>query len=326
MPTQINAVTALSGTGMADGLWLAYIEIQKAHMRDLADPVNNGSDTRTNAIFLMTDGVPTAVSLYLNNPKNSNAYNTVMGSSSGGSCTNKTIPAPTTGNPTPENVNTMMQSWFVVGGGPKFNTSGDGVIGAYVLASHDVAAGTHTSKYWMNNGGADAAKPPSAPYSGCSGLMGSSDASNYFSKIPDVDAYGNSMTGAAYKNSHVTGGAVSTVWNSGDLNQSKTDVPYHWGLAMWNSVDSAARNIRLDTNLPNRTGDTDGNLKIQFEVIGYTGNGGVDDGLLKRVANDKSAVGYESAQPTGRYYSASSASDLADAFNKVASDLLRLAR
>src|SRR5205823_257320 len=36
MVHQINAITANSGTGMADALSLAYIEIQKTHMRDLA--------------------------------------------------------------------------------------------------------------------------------------------------------------------------------------------------------------------------------------------------------------------------------------------------
>ena len=58
MVHQIAAITANSGTGMAEALSLAYIELQKAHMRDLADPSNNGVDTRLNSIVLLTDGVP----------------------------------------------------------------------------------------------------------------------------------------------------------------------------------------------------------------------------------------------------------------------------
>jgi hypothetical protein len=67
-------------------------------------------------------------------------------------------------------------------------------------------------------------------------------------------------------------------------------------------------------------------MNTQIYVIGYTGNGGCDDGLLTRVANDKSAVGYDPTQPTGQYYSASNAAELADAYNKLASDLLRLSK
>jgi hypothetical protein len=139
--------------------------------------------------------------------------------------------------------------------------------------------------------------------------------------------YGNALTvpNGYTTGSNITGGATSSVYTSGAFDRTQVSQNYHWGLAMWNSVDNAAKNIRLDTNLPNRTGDTGGNMKIQFEVIGFTGNGGVDDGLLKRVANDKTAVGYDSTQTTGKYYSADNPAQLADAFNKVASDLLRLA-
>jgi hypothetical protein len=86
------------------------------------------------------------------------------------------------------------------------------------------------------------------------------------------------------------------------------------------------KNIRTDVNLPNRVGDTGGNMAIQLYVIGYSGNGGCDDGLLKRVANDINAAGFDSTQPRGRYYSAANGADLAAAYEQLASDLLRLAR
>ena len=66
-------------------------------------------------------------------------------------------------------------------------------------------------------------------------------------------------------------------------------------------------------------------MNIVIYAIGYTGNGGCDDGLLKRVANDKSAAGYDSTQRTGIYVSASNKQGLADAFNMIASAILRLA-
>ena len=317
MPHQIAAVQADSGTGMAEALSIAYIELQKAHMRDLADPVNHGVDTRLNSIVLLTDGVPTAVSLYLNNPASSNANDIVASSS----CTYKTIP--TTPAPTAAN---MMRSWLAVGG-PPFS----GFLGMELLASSDT---THTSNWWMSNGGAgsaqDVAAPnPTSPYgpSSCNGLMNGSSPTSYFSKIPNVDLWGNALTGNGYKNSHVTGGgSYTTVYTSGDLNLTQQGSAYHWALAMWNAVDNASESIRNDANLANRAGDTGGNMNIAIYAIGYTGNGGCDDGLLKRVANDKSATGYDGTQRTGIYVSAGDKTGLANAFNVIASAILRLAR
>jgi hypothetical protein len=48
--------------------------------------------------------------------------------------------------------------------------------------------------------------------------------------------------------------------------------------------------------------------------------------LLKRVANDKSATGYDGTQRTGIYVSAGDKTGLANAFNVIASAILRLAR
>jgi hypothetical protein len=165
---------------------------------------------------------------------------------------------------------------------------------------------------------------------GLSGNPTGNAALTRLSKIPELDAWGNSLQGTAYTTaSSISGnGSATTIYrNATVLDLTKVTIPYHWALAMWNSVDNAARNVRLDVNKPNRVGDTTvNNLAIQFFVIGYPGNGGVDDGLLMRVANDTNATGYVSAQPQGRYYVASDPVQLADALNKVASQLLRLAR
>jgi hypothetical protein len=316
---QLAAIHADQGTGMAEALSMAYIELQKAHMRDLnAD----GVDTRLNAIVLLTDGVPSAVSLYINDPTNSNANNIVNGSTSGGNCNNRTITTPTSSN--------MMQAWFALSGPTYVNKQGWGV---YQLASKDTNA-SHTANWWMSFGNsssaADAVAPsPSSPYSGCSSMTndsGSGTLFNYFSKIPSTDMYGNLLNTSGYTNSHITGGSVSSVYNGTGFSASQGNSGYQWGLAIWNSVDNAAKNIRTDANQANRTGDTTGTMPIQIYVIGYTGNGGCDDGLLKRVANDRSAAGYDSTQTIGQYYSANDGAQLADAYNALASDLLRLSR
>jgi hypothetical protein len=322
MVHQLAAIKADSGTGMADGLYLAYIELQKAHMRDLADPLNNGVDTRLNSIVLLTDGVPSAVSLYLNNPLNSPANDIVK---TGKGCSNQTI---TIGNQTTAN---MMRPFLVVGssnGSPPYT---GGPMGLFWLASTDT---THTSNWWLNNGGSpynaqDTIAPkPNTPYNGCNSDLPSGTFTNSLTKIPNIDAWGNDLTGTTrYTASHIINNSKTTKINSGsDLDQSQLTSAYQWGLAIWNGVDSAAKNIRTDVNLPNRVGDTGGNMGIQIYVIGYSGNGGCDDGLLKRVANDISATGYDSSQPRGRYYSAANGADLAAAYDQLASDLLRLAR
>jgi Flp pilus assembly protein TadG len=322
MVHQLQVIVAASGTGMAEALSMAYIELQKAHMRDLANPANNGVDNRLNSIVLLTDGSPTAISMYLNNPApgTSNANNIVMGTG----CTYKTLSPPT-----PSSSN-MMQSWFAIGGNAPFS-SGSGSLGVEMLASTDT---TQSSNWWMQNGGQDAVAPsPSTPYNGCTGIKNGTTAQSYFSKIPNVDLWGNATTGTGYKNSHITGGSATTVYSGSDLAGNMTQVSnyYYWELAMWNAVDNAAKNIRTDANLPNRVGDTYptggmNNMGIQIYVIGYSGNGGCDDGLLKRVANDINAAGYDSTQPRGRYYSAANGADLATAYEQLASDLLRLAR
>ena len=319
MPHQIARISADSGTGMAEALSLAYIEMQKSHMRDFTA---DGVDTRLNSIVLLTDGVPSALSLYFNNPANSNADNIVNGSTSGNACTNRTI---TVAGATTSN---MMKGWYALSG-PAY--AGSTPYGVFLMATQDADA-THTAVWWMNWGGASSAQDyaapnPTAPYANCTSMYNNKPGNfNYVTKIPSKDAWGNSLTTTGYTNSHITGGSVSSVYTGTPLDVNQEGDEYHWGLAIWNSVDNAAKNIRLDSNLANRAGDTSGNMNIAIYAIGYTGNGGTDDGLLKRVANDKSSSSYDATQRTGIYVSANDKVGLANAFNTIASAILRLAR
>ncbi|HLH20863.1 MAG TPA: VWA domain-containing protein [Bryobacteraceae bacterium] len=318
MVHQIRAIKADSGTGMAEALWLAYIELQKAHMRDLT---NTGSDTRMNSIVLFTDGVPSGVTLYLNNPANSNANNIVQSTS----CTYRTI------SMAQQDSAHMMVGWLAIPGPPY---SGSSPYGMYLLASTDPTA-SHTAAWWMSFGGsnnaADVAQPnPSTPYSGCSNLMNGGPNSYLYgnlSQIPAIDRYGNSLTGNGYTHCHIvdSNGNVSSVYNGTALDRTQVTQNYHWGLAIWNSVDNTAAAIRNDVNLANRPGDTQ-NMSIQIFAIGYLGNGGADDGLLRRVANDQSSSSFDPTKPIGRYIAASDTVALANAFSSVASSVLRLAQ
>jgi hypothetical protein len=139
--------------------------------------------------------------------------------------------------------------------------------------------------------------------------------------------YGNLMNTNGYTFSQIIdqNGNVSSIYNGTALNLADNTLNYHWGLAMWNSVDNAAKNVRIDSNFANRTGDTQ-IMPVTIHVIAYTANDGVDQGLLNRVANTSNSSSYNIAQPQGLYVPAGDATALANAFNQVASSLLHLSK
>ena len=120
------------------------------------------------------------------------------------------------------------------------------------------------------------------------------------------------------------GGHIASPY-TGTLDHTKKTTASDWALAAWNGVDNTATNIRNDSNLANRSGDTQ-NMMVAIYAIGYLGNGGVDQGLLVRVANDKSSTSYSGAQSTGVYVPASNADALANAFTVVGAAILRLSQ
>ncbi len=70
----------------------------------------------------------------------------------------------------------------------------------------------------------------------------------------------------------------------------------------------------------------DNTMNIAIYCIGYTGNGGVDTVLLKRAANTLDSGNHNSNWKTGIYVPAGDSTALNNAFNTVASEILRLAR
>jgi Flp pilus assembly protein TadG len=318
MVHQIAAIKAGGYTAMGDALATAYIELQKAHMRDF---LANGADTRTNAIVLFTDGVPTAATAYLNRSTNS-----VLTTASG--CTYRPDSA-TPSHPIYGHVEVIGSA-----GNPPFNS----VQGFFQMASLDTTA-THTSAWYMANGSStqgDAASPPFNPApSGCSSSGWS--ALGNISAIPSFDKYGYSLNknGSGYLVSALVGNprGLTSIYDSskgGFVTTSPTS-GYQWGLAAWDEVDNAAEAIRTDSNYASRTGDTGGPMPITIYTVGYTGTGGTDYGLLQKVANVQGCKVngiscYNNAQPAGLYIQASDKTSLANAFSVIATAILRLAR
>jgi len=98
-----------------------------------------------------------------------------------------------------------------------------------------------------------------------------------------------------------------------DLN--RVDSPQQIGFASLNAADSAVQRIRQDTS-----------LNVVIYTIGYHGGSEQpDENWLKRVANDPSSPDFDVSKPPGVFVKAPTTGDLAAAFARVASEILRLA-
>ena len=133
--------------------------------------------------------------------------------------------------------------------------------------------------------------------------------------VPTTDIWGNNLNNG-YQSVSLAGGLVSMPSNStGALNMIN---------ASTNAADDAAARIRAGAAPgPGLSGLT--NITIFSIGLGnsaYPANGG----FLERVANDPQSSSFNSAAPTGLYVFAPSAADLSDAFSRVASEILRLAK
>src|SRR5262249_50183272 len=145
------------------------------------------------------------------------------------------------------------------------------------------------------------------PVSGCSHLNDTDLAD--LSKIPAKDMYGTLTSGTAWNNS-----LLYTTYGV-NYDSTKPSNGYHVGLASWNLVDNVAKSILADTT-----------MSIAIYCIGYTGNGGVDSKLLKRAANTLDSGAHNINWQTGLYVPANDSVALQNAFNTVASEILRLAK
>ena len=303
---QLNLLKAGGGTGMTEGLSMAFLELQKAHYRDLAGP--NGVDTALNAIVLFTDGVPDALAVSPNDAANPTLL-------AGCGCNNMTSGG-ALGSAT------RMRGYMVATGSPPWSMSTNSTLGLFDLSAYDTA---HTLTYWLGNPGSSVGTgdmikaTPSSAGNGCNGLYydGRNSGTNgtyvntMMSKVPPVDIYGNSTNGNFYNKSSLS-------YNGTNYNTGQPDIAYHFALASWNATDNLGATIRSQT-IP-------GMLPVTIYTIGFTGNGGTDAELLRRLSNTQTASSYDATQQTGMYIQVDNANDIAGAFSIVASQVLRLAK
>jgi hypothetical protein len=141
------------------------------------------------------------------------------------------------------------------------------------------------------------------------GLLGSGSDMSGLAIIPPQDYYGNSTSGTAY-----TQGVLYTTYGIG-YDATKPTNGYQMGLASWNVADNTAQRILKDST-----------SNVAIYTIGFTGNGGIDAALLKRMANTQDADSYNSNYPSGLFVTASDAQSLQQAFGQVASEVLKLSK
>ena len=331
MLTQLGYIASGSYTGTAEALSLAYIELQKAHMRD----TGGGADPRLNSIVFFTDGAPTAMSLYLNDPAENFALVAAQRVIEAGStCTHKLDNPPV--------IAAQMRGWlgsYGAGSGNNWARS----------MSIDTDPAKTVQRYLQNPNDDEAALYVATPLAGCaSAPWGNSpspsalmDPAGDLHFLPHSDMWGNAINNTNYTNSHFVDASGNTVspnptypgtvgtaldrdithWTTGALKD------YHFRLAAWNAADSAGLRIRTDANRNIAGGRADSQaMAFTIYTIGYLGSGGLDDGLLKRIANDTTSTSYVASQGTGLYIPAANQAQLDAAFQKVAAMILRLSR
>jgi hypothetical protein len=126
--------------------------------------------------------------------------------------------------------------------------------------------------------------------------------------IPDTDINGLSTSGYRSVTRFSSG-------HSGYPNRMRLDRPINIQNVAMNLADNAAALARSHPS-----------LIIVTYTLGLGSNGGVDDVLLRRMANDPDSPIFDSTKPDGLYVYAASPAELNVAFARIASEILRLAQ
>ena len=128
--------------------------------------------------------------------------------------------------------------------------------------------------------------------------------------IPTQDAYGNSTVDNGYK-------AVDYFTSGPYSGQIRPDMPRTARYVAFNAADSIGQTIRNDTT-----------YGILTYTIGLTGNEPMpmDQDFMERLANDPRASNYDSTKAQGQFILANNSAEMAQAFNTIAGEIIRLAK
>jgi von Willebrand factor type A domain/Putative Flp pilus-assembly TadE/G-like len=338
---ELDTIACSGGTNSASAIALAYNELYKT-----AEP------GALNVIVFETDGHPNT--LTMNFADINTITNTVVGVGLSGTsgCTDRGSPAKTkagggyltvasiptwqgTYSPsvpaytttTLANGSTTWPNYSAVQPGPAFLTTNipAGMIGA--LGGTDSGPSTYlmfrsftnTKANTYGEGSAatqylQAATAPGCLFASANTFSGNS---TELSWIPTKDVYGNNLVNATYQ-------TVTTANLDGGTRVSPVNITQMQNASI-NAVDDAARRFRNNATIP-----------ATFYAIGF--NNGVDYAIMQRVANDPGWINdathcpasakclYTSTEPVGKFYFAPTTTALNNAFQSIASQILRLAQ
>jgi hypothetical protein len=291
--TSISNIAIGSNTGTAEGLMLAYKELQAANQPGAF-----------NVIVLFTDGQPNGITANFNV---NTANNVIKATSpckyqSDGGVSSKS-----------------MIGWMAQWGGFVAGNSTDGH-GIYSRAQNDNVTNTSVTNWLINGSEPVLASGVGQPAYLCTYAGDQSKVQTDFT-IPPVDYYGNSTTGSGVAPYTTLDYQQSEIWsnecNNGHrtaLNLAKSGDACQVGLASWNAADMAGKQIRADAT-----------LSPVIYTLGYLGNGGVDPALLQRLSNVKGvSTVYDATKPEGLYLPIATMNDITPAFQYVLAEILRL--
>jgi len=343
-PNMIDAIgdiTIGTNTNTAEGLTLAYKELQKANLPGAL-----------NVIVLFTDGQPNGITANFNSStgvgNGTNNYGTAGPVVNSTYCQNYSV-APNAG--LPGTVGKSMLGWFAQWGGyvgasnyPKYDTSVNGI---WSLAQFDKT--TQTSVVgWLQNGSEALVSGASSSNPGykCDYQSGTNNVIKDLTQIPAADYWGDSTIGLNNVSAGVGVGAgtyhyadyqQSSIWQgTGMCNEDanlggvplilKGNIPHsnptatyqsnscQIGLASWNAADMAAYTIHQDA----------AGLRPMIYALGFEGNGGDDPAFMRRLANLSSSTVYNPGQPQGMYIQITTQADIGPALQSVLAEILRL--
>jgi Flp pilus assembly protein TadG len=180
-----------------------------------------------------------------------------------------------------------------------YSTPLNGVLFAYVDNSGIVGLSDPTAKQ-LN----DTSESRPAPTAGnCVNTFPTGSIANYLTALPSTDINGNSTNGTGTMSAYAP------------VNINSIDPPDVTNSGL-NALDDAANRIRSDST-----------YTPLIYVVGLGSNPGLppDQVLMARVANDPSSPSYNSSQQAGLFVEAPTIAQLSSAFQRVASEVLRLA-
>ncbi|MGO9128786.1 MAG: VWA domain-containing protein [Bryobacteraceae bacterium] len=310
IPGEVATIKAVGDTGTAQALVLAYQELAKT-----PQPLYY------NVIVLFTDGMPNTImggwngaappALFSGDPQITATPTTTILTTS--HCTYKKYTDFTAGN--------QMVGWYGPQGGLFVDMNTKAYNGTTGGTTADVEGWLADTTYWPG--------PYGANTTGCSFTSTyPTQAYRDVNNFPAGDLYGDNL--------NVTDYQLGLQYHNNGIALSATDVsdPGNEGwLLGWNAVNRAGNRIRSDST-----------LKPTIYCIGYTGNGGVDHALLKRLTNTSQGFtantwstssggdpsgpypssAYIPGQTSGMYYDAGPGG-IAAAFQQVRSQILSLA-